>query len=450
MSKKVLLIHPKRKSVISTTPHLGLAMLSAMLKARGHQVLVIDYFLFHDEPKTSQKYLEVITKFKPDIIGISLYTGVISCANEIISNIRAITSKPIMVGGPHATLYAQELGIDNRINYIVRNEAELSIAKVVENSKMTNSPVIIDSPIPDVNELPFPDFTAFLNYEKINTYPLLTSRGCPYNCSFCAVGKISTKKWRSRNPSICIEELEQAQKILPNLTCVDVIDDCPTANPKHFKEFLKRYIDKNINLRMSVANFRAKGMDEELLDLLKAARNDKICIAAEHADPQVFELIDKGETLDDIKKAAKLIKSKGLELYLCFIIGLPKDSLSKTRSSIALAKKLKPKRIIWNMAHPFQSTRMREWFIENGGKLYSDIDHTSWIDLDFRCEEPAVETPDFTREERKKAHFLAVVETDQYSLRRCGIFNLAKYSIKYGYILPAVKSIFRKTLSLFK
>jgi len=452
ISKRVLFIRAKKDSDDSLhfhVGHLGLAMLSAILRKRGHEVLVVDYLLFSkgEEPPITK----IIEQFKPDVIGLSLYTSTMKMSNSLIDEIRAVSNKPIIVGGPHATIFFNDLAKDDRLNYIIRGEAELSIVDVIEKAKINNKPLVVESPTPDLTKLPSPDFTTFLNYERIDQYPLLTSRGCPYGCSFCAVKFITARKWRKRDYKICVDEVEMAKKILPNLQSVKIVDDAPTTDLNNFKTFLKEYADRDLHLTLGIDNMRADKVDEELVMLAKKAGCNLLCLGVESGNSEVFKLINKGESLEDIKRAARLIKQGGLELGLCFIIGLPKDTYEKEKDSIALAKELRASLIFWNMAHPMEGTDINEWYKKNGAKIYDRSNYTSYTTSVLSCEEPMVETKDFSLEDRKKAHFRAVLETDQYLLISIDEFvYLITHTFKYQLYFIAFKSILRQPLRAFK
>ncbi len=151
---------------------------------------------------------------------------------------------PIMVGGPHATLYPEDL--TSIADYIIVGEAENVIVDVVNNSKIENEAKLICSEPPDPKDLPYPDFTSFFGYENIYIYPLLTSRGCPYNCSFCAVRFVSTRKWRPRKTEDCIKEVIDAKNKLKNLDSVIIYDDNPMFRKTHMKNFLHLYIESRL------------------------------------------------------------------------------------------------------------------------------------------------------------------------------------------------------------
>ena len=408
--KRVLLFNAKREKCEAVSPHLGLAMLAGVLKKAGHEVLVADYQLTHSAPPPA----EFVKDFQPDVVGVTLYTATMKEANAVIDEVSKF-GLPIMVGGPHATLYHDELAGDSRLDYIVTGEAEDVIVEVVENARQLEKPQLVTTTPPDPRLLPYPEF-AFYGREGIAIYPMQTSRGCPNICSFCTVYLVSTRKWRPRDPEICVAELAKAKKDLPNLSSVMIFDDNPTVKKDHIRRFLEDYIKEDIDLTLRVINTRADGLDDEIIALMKKAKCPSIGLGVESGCPEVFDKIGKGETLEEIRTAAKLIKKHGMSLSLCFVIGLEDDTLEKTKDSINFARELEPDHIFWNMITPFKGTRIRKWYDENG-RVFDIIDHSSYVDGDFVCDEPCAESPEFSVEDRKKAYMMAILETNDNKLR---------------------------------
>lgn len=417
--KKILFFNAKREKCESNSPHLGLAMLAGVLTESGNDVSVVDY-QFKPDLLSPETYIK---EFKPDIIGITLYTATMKEANKIIDLVSGF-NLPIIVGGPHATLYYDELV--EKADYVVVGEAETIIEDLVENAEVQKTGQIIRSEPPDPKDLPFPDFTTFVGFEDIFMYPLLTSRGCPYNCSFCAVRFVSTRKWRPRLPDECIKELIQARKNLKNLDSVIIYDDNPMFRKVHIKEFLKLYLENKINLPITVINTRADSLDDDMITLLKKAKCPSIGIGVESGDPEVFNKINKGETLEEIEKASELIKKHKIPLSLCFVIGLEGDSYEKIQASIDFARKIKPDHIYWNMITPFKGTKIREWYDKNG-TVFDLVNHSSYVDGDFMCEEPCAETSQFSVTDRKKAYILAILKTNDTTLGLRDIPRLYPY-----------------------
>jgi len=449
--RRVLFINLRKTSAGVNTPHMGLALLAAILKKRGHEVLIVDYQLVHNAPGIEH----FIEEFNPDIIGMSIYTANVLEADSMIERINKKFPKiPIIVGGPHATLYSENLKMKNqdKIDYVVAGEAELIIIEIIEKAKKEKKyKIAISKEVLDPNDAPFPDYKVFYGWQHIRAYPIMTSRGCPFRCSFCPVASLSQRKWRPRTPEQCIEEIEKAKKELnPNLHIL-VQDDHPLVDKDRFYQFLKLYIDHKINMRMDILNTRADSIDEKLIILLKKAGCSSIGIGVEHVHPEVFKLINKGESLEQIEHAANLLKKHKMLGSFSFIIGLPGDNLERIKENIKFVRRFRPDSVYWNMLIPYEKTQVREWFKEHG-RLYNEIGHTSLVDTDFMCDEPCVETSDFTKGERIKAHFIYLFGTIDDRLKIRKIFRILKIAKKYNlyteffYWLPRgiIKSFKRK------
>jgi anaerobic magnesium-protoporphyrin IX monomethyl ester cyclase len=411
-------------------PHNGLAMLATILKKAGHEVMVVDYAFLVD-----YQYLDIsffIKTFNPDIIGFSIYTTNANEAQELILKTHNINPKiPIMVGGPHATLYSSVLKKDKKIDYIFIGESELTILGAVENAKKEKAPKIIQTKeLVDVNDLPFPDNRLFYKYETMTHYPIMTSRGCPNQCIFCASFGLS-RRWRARRVEDCIKELEIAKKeVSPHLKFV-VFDDNPTVLKKRFNEFLDLYY-KRIKSELTIVNTRADGIDEEFLILLKKCKVPLISIGVEHAHPEVYKLINKGETLEQIEKACKLVKKHKIKLAVSFVIGLPGDSIERTKASIRFCKRVKADVFSINQMCPFKGTKAREMLESINAKIYDEVGYDAQHMVTFECEEPIVETPNFTKKERRKAYYMFLFGVADRRLQLKKIFKIWTIARKYG------------------
>ena len=444
---RVFLIVPARESTPFATPHLGCAMLTASLKQHGHDVRVYDYAYLRGEERSWEAVRRQLEEFRPDVVGVSVCTASVSTAKELARRAKELLNAPVVAGGPHATLNSDKLIALEYIDTVVTGDGEMVLPHIAAQPEQFAKKIVAAGQI-DVRAVPPADFSAFHQPERIHVYPLMTSRGCPFNCSFCTVHTVTSRKWRSRELESVFAELDAAVRQFPKLKRIEIHDDCPTTDVPRFKTFLRELIARKLPLALTVANVRADTVDEELVDLLIKAGSTSICIAAEHGNPEVFDFIGKAEKLEEIERAARIIKNRGAKLSLCFVIGLPKDNLERIRDSVKLAKRLRPSLIYWNMAHPFRHTRIREWYEANGGTILDDDDHSSYAEPSLTCDEPIVWTPDFTAEQRKQAKFLCVVETDQYRLRAEGLRKLFSMAWGYGCTWPAIKSVLRKTFHL--
>lgn len=363
---KILLIGPSLW--VDNMPRYGLGMLSAVLTERGHVVKVADYGFVRDVPPVNR----IVLEFNPDVIGISMLSSAKSVCLQVIKDIRGIDKEiPIIAGGPHVTVASDELAGNTDIDYLVIGEAEGIISELIETAQRQKLPVIILRPqLPDINSLPFPDFRAFIGYEAMMKYPLLTSRGCPYSCNYCIVGLVGSREHRMRKIESIIEELKQA-KICKNVISFYIVDDGFNMNKQRGKELLRKILEAKSRgdfnyILYSLGNFRADSVDEELLVLIRKLGGNSVWFGVESADEEVFEMIKKGETLNDIANACNLTSKFKMKVILNFIIGLPKDSFRKTYASILFARKFRAYSMGWNMMVAYQGTSVWNWFRENG------------------------------------------------------------------------------------
>jgi radical SAM superfamily enzyme YgiQ (UPF0313 family) len=409
MSARIALlsVDAGRSDTNSLWPHYGLVLIGTLLKQAGHTVQVFDQSFLGDN---DAEFGNRISDFKPDVVGLSLYTTHITRGLDRARNIRAhLPGTPLIAGGPHVSLYAEDLWKTGLFTAALRGEAESAIVELLEQVLEGNQPGIVDGSPTKGDAIPAADFSIASRYDTMRWLPIQLSRGCPFNCSFCEVRNIASRAIRYRAVSVCLDEIQTALTRLPHVHTVRVVDDCPTLDVERFKGFLRDY-SRLIPVRISIDNMRADCLDGELLDLLKQCRVPYVCVAAESGSPEVFKHIDKGESLDQIAHAARLVREKKIPLYMCFVIGLPHATFETEMESLRLARQLKPDLTYWNMFLPHRGSRARAWFEEHG-TIYDEADRLSVPSYDLTFSPPTCETPEFTREQRVRAYLTCVLET---------------------------------------
>ncbi len=410
---RVLLINPYDRGAVplSLWPHLGLILIASELKAKGHEVAVVDYAYSPDAPPIS----EWIADQKPDLFGITLYTSHMKFARQAVNAIRNASKAPIAVGGPHASLYADELVEEGFADAIFRGECDHKFSdSIAQITRLSKSRVFVAEP-PDLSTIRPPDFSLGYGSFKMTYYPIQLSRGCPYDCSFCSVNLISTRAVRYRDLRSCLDEIKHAAKRFQRLRTIRIVDDCPTGNLARFKEFLQGYSKIGIGLPLHVDNMRADRIDDEMLDAIKRIGVDHLCIGVESGNERVFDMINKGEKLEDIGRASRMIQRHGIRLYTCFIIGLPGSTWDTEMDSIRFARSLKPNWIYWNLFQPHKGTRARDWFATNG-RIYEEEDKTSLIGPILNTIDPPCDSPEFPADDRRRMHLTASLMTGAYWL----------------------------------
>lgn len=457
-NKRVLLLNPAKNDNFSVIRiHMGLTLLGQILSEAGCEVLVMDYaFLRGLEGKIKIPNIsEVIQNFKPEVIGISIFSYLYDESQRMIDNVSKISDAPIMIGGPHVTFFPEDFMKDKRVSYLVRGEAESIILDLVNNAKQQPFPVIINCPPPSAEEIPAVNLDIAFGSQYLQNYQIQLSRGCPFSCSFCNIDLIAGKKVRARNLELCIEQIVTAKKHYPNINNITITDDCPTFNKKRFKQFLIMFADNKIDATLSIDNVRADLIDEEILQLYVKAGGRNICLGTESGHPEVFNLVNKGESLEEIVNAAKLIRKYDLELGLCFVIGLPEDTLEKHEYSIKLAKHLKADYAFWNMCTPWPRTEIEKWFKEYG-EINDVRNFSTLIDSRVNFKNPPAWSTSFTKEDRIKAWLMANLETYTLPIIFWGnlryfpsnmlrLFKLARrYDLQKSFLIYATGFAFHK------
>lgn len=395
----------------------GLGYLASSLKTQPDiQVKVFDFDNRHNSVKARFEEIE-----KHDIVGVSIKSTVLPQVMQLVQTL-SLKNATVIAGGPHITLDGIHFMNDNPIfHYGFQGEAEKSLELFVRGESHKEIPGLISrresinnkpERIEDLDSLPFPAYEQFDSVsEHISNYPLVTSRGCPFNCTFCCVKKVIGRKWIARSISNIIEELAYVKKQF-GVKVFNIQDDNFSMDINRAKEFCEALLQRDFEFIWSCPNgVRADRLDEELLKLMKRSGCHAIALGIESSNEREFKSIKKGETLEQVTWAARKAREIGMEVYGNFIIGLPYSTLDSVKQSVKFAKENKLSSAIFNLLVPFPGTEIYEWVTENGKNLML------WQEAYMQgAGRPTVvfETPEFPKEEREKAYFEANIALHNY------------------------------------
>ncbi len=398
----------------------GLGYLASSLIQQGHQVKVLD--LNNNARRVEERLCRVKDS---DVIGISIKSSTAQISQRIAGK---LGRKDLICGGSHATIDGSNfLRSGTNFGLAVVGEGEETTLKLmnaigkrsllqdVEGIMFREDNEIVVNRrrgfITDLDSLPDPNYEVFDSFNgSVLHYPLVTSRGCPHNCSYCCVGEVSGKRWRHRTPERLVKELEFAKSNYGTKS-FEILDDNFTYDMKRAKEFCQLMIDHEVDLKWACYNgIRADRLDEELVALMKEAGCRTVSIGVESLNNDVFNDIGKGETLDNVRCAVNLLNEHKIEVEGSFIIGLPGDTIERTMESIRLCKKMRFNKTVWNLFVPYPSTRAWDW-VKANGRLLRD-----WTEgFHFGKEIKSVfETEDFKEAERIHAYKVANVNCRGY------------------------------------
>ncbi len=425
---KILLVDPPGKNKGFNT---GLGYLSASLK-ENHELKVLDLnnieLGFCGDPNADmpineldERIIGAVDEFEPDLFGVSVKTFTAEISKQIFKFIW--TQRPEMltlVGGPHITLDGLEFIQKNRIDFGIEGEGEYTTLELcnalsgngtLENieglyywrdKKLIHNQRI--NTIKDLDSLPFPDYENFSSVMAaggyLREYPLLTSRGCPYKCTYCSMPKIMGSSWRCHTPERVIDELQHAKQKYHS-TSFTVIDDNFTLELNRVNRICGRLISEKINLPWNSQNgIRADRISEDLAKLMKRSGCRYVWIGIESVDEKVFESINKGEKLEDIKKGIKHLKSAGIRVGGFFIVGLPYSRRETDLKAVDFIKEVEIDGWWFNFV-PYPHTQSWNW-VQTRGKVLRSSDGV----LQFGSNEiePVFETEEYPKESRIRTY----------------------------------------------
>jgi len=358
MGKNILFIDPP--GAYAKIVNTGLGYIAASLKKHSDcNFKIIDLNNFRKNRDRILK--DAFSGCRVDAVGISVNVGSMHAIPALLSKIKDyFPDSKVFIGGPHISLHYKRLLKDfvQFIDFAVIRETERTISKIIDNiydrKALSDIPGVVSREEPDrdiygetiddINAVSFPSYECFESVKRNNCsmeyYPIITSRGCPYSCIFCAGPKISGKKWRFRNPESVVDEIESALKKYKTRN-LEIFDDNFLLDKRRVVEIMEMILKRNIKMRFRFGNgVRADKLDEENVKLMKKAGLYEVGMGIESADPDIFRSIKKGENFEVIEKAIGLLKKYDIHVGGSFIIGLPGSTMEKDVRSIKFANRM--------------------------------------------------------------------------------------------------------------
>ena len=438
---KILMIDPEGSMLGLNT---GIAYCTSELLNNGFAVSVLDMNNFRDGD-ARERIKNAIFFAESDLIGISVHCLSYYTTQECIDTIRDFWSGPIVVGGAEAAIQAEQFLEDNpKVDIVVLGEGERAIRELVECIER-DQPISSASGIvyrqdgcikrspprmfeKDLNSVAFPNYDVF-GVKHIDDYVLMTSRGCPMNCSFCF--SYTGKTWRARRPANCIEEIKQAREKY-SIDSFRISDPFFNARTDRVEEFCELYLAEGINLPWRIMGFRADKAPISMLKKMKQAGCIRVCLGVETLDPYVFEQIDKGESIETIKEGIKKLQQCGIEIGAFMIIGLPGDTYEKSLRSFEQLQRLRLDSLQYSMAVPYLGSKLYDW-ARKEANVFGDYKKTSSRN-DFT--DVVFDTKDFKKNDRIKAYKAISIKAKRYPINRYDPLikrNVEKFKLVFQY-----------------
>ena len=364
--KNIVLIEPRSPDyhIFSRyhLPRLGTLILGAMLEREGYYVKV---FVEDMSP------IDFGAVFEADLVGISTITSTAPRGYALASQIR-LQGIPVVMGGPHVTFLPEEAL--EFCDYVIRGEAENSILpfiRALETGEGLGEVPGLSFRVgldcyrnpearicQNLDELPFPDFSLIRQEQGAvqrlgQVRPLMTSRGCPYDCSFCSVTQMFGRKYRFRSKENVLREL----RTVDPRQVVFFYDDHFVGSKSRTKELLSMMAAEKITPRWT-AQVRADIIrDRELMELMRRTNCFYVYVGIESVNPDSLAAYNKKLSVEEIVESVAVFHEHGIRVHGMFVLGSDEDEVETIRSTARFAKKHNIDTVQFMILTPLPGTR---------------------------------------------------------------------------------------------
>lgn len=404
----------------------GIGILSEVLSDNNIENDVYDMQI----DNTEETFYKKIETYQPEIIGFSMLTFRYLDNYKLITNIKQkFPNIIIAIGGPHASIFRENIIKDcPAVDIVVIHEGEDILVELCQGKPLQEIKAIIyqfhgsiihtepRALIQDLDKYSFPKYEKF-DLSKYQAIPILTSRGCPYQCIYCPSTTTIGNKWRARKAESVIRELTYWAERNTGYE-IQIVDDNFTLRMDRVKKICdgikQNGVAKKLNIVLG-SGIRADRVNAELLTMLKEIGVNTLAFGVESGDEQVLKILKKGESLETIDNAIKLACDLDFNVHLFFVLGAPGETEQDVKASIKLSQKYPVIDIAFYHLIPFPETELYRWVKENNRfrfKTPEYLNHAShWVN------EPLFTTNELDVETRKKLYHLANTSGEKYTHR---------------------------------
>jgi len=442
---RIPLINPRLKTWSPNVyPPLGLCYIATSLERAGHDVDILDM----NSEKVSDKAL-VKHVLGANIVGIG---GLITEYDEVVRLTKVIKSivyggrpldMPIILGGPLATTHSEELLVASGADVAVIGEGEQTIVELVKAIKQGSSKELIKGivyrdgdrvvahpprePETNLDSIPHParylldmgrysthHFKTFgIKVPKMKSTTMITSRGCPYHCSFCD-RNTAGQKWRARSPEDIVSEMSELREDY-DIRGFVFNDDTFVVSKKRVLDFCS-LLNRELPDAVWYCNGRVNLMDEEMIQAMAKSGCAGIAYGIESGSQAILDSVHKQITLEQVERITTLTKRAGIHVTGYFMLGILGDTRQTIQETLDFAEKLDLDFYGFGITSPIPGTEMYAEAVKRGlvdkDKRLEDWSFHAQMNLTEDCSYEELERYNnyafkyFTMERRWGKHYL--------------------------------------------
>jgi radical SAM superfamily enzyme YgiQ (UPF0313 family) len=388
-------------------PPLGISILGAILEQKGYEVRLMDDSIDAlEDLKEGMRWA--------DVVGLSVLTPNARRGRELGRIAREEIGRPVIMGGPHPTTNPEFFLESGAADVCAQGEGDLTLPAWLEVfdrrerwSEVLGITYLADGAlfatprrplIKQVDELPFPayhlwDIPRYMRLMVIPGVTVVTSRGCPYACTFCDA-EMTPRQYRAMSPERTVDLIEHILGTY-NPPQIAFFDDLFTIQRKRVIAICKEIVKRDLFFEWTCES-RVDTMDYEMLRWMRKAGCAKVYYGLESGSPDMLVTMKKGVTIDKVVRGARLNRELGMYFKFFMLYGFPEETVEDHRKSEEVIRRTRPNHVCCGILQPIPGTEVYE---QLKPYLLQDV-----AEMDFHYWH-AVETwkhPTFTHEELKE------------------------------------------------
>jgi radical SAM superfamily enzyme YgiQ (UPF0313 family) len=375
-----------------------MAYLAAFVAQQGYPVHVLDAEALD---YGFEEIMAHVRELEPDVVGFSCTTPLFPSAVVLAEAVKEMFPRAaVVLGGPHISALPREsLEASEAIDFVVFGEGEesfLELIKAWEGSVpfeevagvgfKKEGRTLINPPRPfirDIDALPFPARHLFpleryrdsIHYQEPYTV-MVTSRGCPFRCIFCASSVTWARKVRLRSPENVIAEIAEVVRRY-GIRNINFADDTFTLNRERTIDICRRIVQEKFNIKF-LCSSRLDTIDAERLHWLKKAGCHTLTFGIETGNQEIAKVIRKDVDLSPAPRVFKMVQDHGIAVHSSYIIGNPGDTRETIEQTIQFALDSGTDEAQFSISTPFPGTELWKMSLEQGLLPAEDFTAYKW------------------------------------------------------------------------
>jgi radical SAM superfamily enzyme YgiQ (UPF0313 family) len=386
----------------NSTPDIGQGYLAACVRQAGHDVAIVDCLLERYDYAEFEQY---VNTHQPDVVGIRAFSCDIPSISKMVRIVRKTCPGAVtVIGGPHPSCEIPERLFEQfpDLDYAFAGEGEPGFVPFVErlqagSTDMADIPGLIwrdnnairanpKALVKDLDALPFPAWDLIDPWQykcgysfmtsKLPAAPMVLTRGCPYQCTFCGSHLITGRKVRKRSIDNIIEEIRLLQQDY-GIRTIDIVDENLAFDRNYVKAFCERLIQEDLGIRWNCPyGVRLSSLNKETVRLMARAGCFGLSVGVESGSQRILDSVKKRLTVEEVVDKVRTIKHvSNITLQGFFMFGFPEETREDIEATIHLACSL-----------PFDFVVFSPLRVTPGTEIYNDLVHAGKIprDLDYK------------------------------------------------------------------